>query len=521
LEVRDPLGGTLFWNSPTSESGGTFDGVNVNGACETFTANAPTEAISFAPGAVPTGSYEILVFYNQDCETNGAVPFTIDAVVDGTALPQITGTMLPNQVFAASFEVDAEGAATPRNGGIVQESLPATAADMIAAAQPVTLDAPVTGAVSNDQVFQSYSFDAAAGDVISASIEATSGSLDTFLFLLDSTGAVVAQNDDANDTTRNSQIANQVIGASGTYTLVATRYAQTIGGTEGDFSLTLSGATTEAIADVAVAPAVTDGLPQGIIEIVLNWNTTADLQLLVRDPAGDAVFDTNPTIASGGQLLLTGNVDCSNAAPLSYINWPTGTRIRPGTYEIDVWFQNNCGDTTPVNATLNVGVRNGGNRTNIITEEFTPLLDEHFIVTFTINADGTISTGPGGIAGGSETIDYTGELATAPTLSPNIPVQGNISDDNRFDVYTFDGTANSTVSVRMDATAGTLDTLIFLLGPTGIELASNDDIVPGENRNSLISEFTLPQSGQYVVLATHYGTIFGGTNGVYTLVLSQ
>ncbi|MEM6527484.1 MAG: hypothetical protein AAF653_04275, partial [Chloroflexota bacterium] len=207
LELRDPLGGTLFWNSTTSESGGTFDGVNVNGACETFTANAPSESVSFSPGAVPTGSYEILVFYNQDCEANGAVPFIVDAVVDGTAVPQITGTMLPNQVYAASFEIDDTGAVTPRNGSIVQATLPVPAADAITAAQPIALDTPAAGAVTNDQVFQSFTFDAAAGDVISATLEATSGSLDTYLFLLDSTGAIVTQNDDANDTTRNSQIA--------------------------------------------------------------------------------------------------------------------------------------------------------------------------------------------------------------------------------------------------------------------------------------------------------------------------
>jgi hypothetical protein len=282
--------------------------------------------------------------------------------------------------------------------------------------------------------------------------------------------------------------------------------------------------TGEATGATTVAEAVlTQDVPDGLIEVALQWNSNADIQLLVRDPAGDAVFDDSPTIGSGGRLVLNGNQNCTAGIPESYIIWPQNQRLRPGTYEIDVWYQNDCGDNTPLQASLTVTI--GGQvviADEIPSQEIQPLLvDDHYITTFTINPDGTVVRGPGGIAGGSETIDYQAELSTAPSLTANIPVTGTISDDNRFDVYTFNGTANEVVSIRMEATAGTLDTLLFLVGPTGIELASNDDIVPGENRNSLISEFQLPQDGQYVVLATHYGTIFGGTNGVYTLTLSR
>lgn len=518
LEVRDPLGGQVFWDSPTTESGGAFPGFNVNGACETFTADAPTETITWAPGAVPTGSYEILVYYVQDCESNGAVPFTVNISVDGVALEQVRGTTLPNQVFIGSFEIAEDSTVTLNASGVNQGFLPDTTAEINAAASPLALDTPVQGTITNGDPYDAYTIEAQVGDVISVNMEATSGSLDAFLFLIDANGTVVAQNDDADATTRNAALNSIVLNAAGTYTLVATRYGQQIGGTEGGYTLTATGATSGG-GNTAEALLGVD-LPDGIIEISLVWDSAADVQLLVRDPVGDAVFDDDPIIPSGGTLVAEGsNVGCTTApgTPYYYTYWPAGVQLRPGTYEIDVWFQNDCGDTTPITPTLTVSI--GGQV--IIADTFTPLLRDHYITTFTIGVDGRVTRGPGGIAGGSETIDYIAALPDAPALTAGVPIQGTITDDNRFDVYTFDGTANDTISLRMDATAGTLDTLLFLIGPTGIELASNDDAVINETTNSAITEFTLPQTGQYIVIATHYGTIYGGTNGAYTLTFSR
>jgi len=518
LEVRDPVGGTVFWNNPNTESGGSFPGFNVNGACETFTADEPTETVTWGPGAVPTGSYEMLVFYVQDCESNGAVPFTLNVSVDGVPQEPVRGTTLPNQVFIGSFEVADDGAVTLNASGVNQEFLPETTAEINAAATPLTLDTPVEGTITNDSPYVAYTFEGQAGDVISVTVDATAGSLDTYLFLIDANGQIISQNDDADETTRNSALNSVVLNTPGTYTLVATRYGQQIGGTEGAFTLTATGAVTGGGNTVEALLGV--DLPDGIIEIALTWDSGADVQLLVRDPVGDSVFDDDPIIPSGGTLVAEGsNVGCSVApgTPYYYTYWPAGVQLRPGTYEIDVWFQNDCEDTTPITPTLTVSI--GGQV--IIADTFTPLVRDHYITTFTIGVDGRVTRGPGGIAGGSETIDYIAALPDALALTAGVPTQGTITDDNRFDVYTFDGTANETVSFRMDATAGTLDTLLFVVGPTGIELASNDDAVVNETTNSAINELVLPQTGQYIVIATHYGTIYGGTNGAYTLSFSR
>ena len=73
----------------------------------------------------------------------------------------------------------------------------------------------------------------------------------------------------------------------------------------------------------------------------------------------------------------------------------------------------------------------------------------------------------------------------------------------------------------MDTTAGTLDTQLFLLQPDGSQLAANDDAVVNETTNSLIDNFALPADGEYIIVATHYGLLYGGTSGTYNLSVVQ
>jgi hypothetical protein len=77
------------------------------------------------------------------------------------------------------------------------------------------------------------------------------------------------------------------------------------------------------------------------------------------------------------------------------------------------------------------------------------------------------------------------------------------------------------INVALNNTSGTLDPLLFLIGPSGVSIATNDDAVAGENTNSLIANLTLPADGQYIIIATHFGGLYGGTTGAYQLTLTQ
>ena len=73
----------------------------------------------------------------------------------------------------------------------------------------------------------------------------------------------------------------------------------------------------------------------------------------------------------------------------------------------------------------------------------------------------------------------------------------------------------------MEKTTGSLDTSLFLFEVTGgFQVEQNDDAVVGETKDSLIDNFALPTTGRYIILATHFGGIFGGTSGAYQLSMT-
>ncbi|MBE0690236.1 MAG: PPC domain-containing protein, partial [Anaerolineae bacterium] len=387
-----------------------------------------------------------------------------------------------------------------------------TATELVAVAQPIALEETLGGFIGNDQQYQTYAFEGLANQIVSINVFASSGSLDTYTALLDANGSLITFNDDLAVGVTDSSINAVLLPTTGTYYVVVSRYAKDIGGTEGEYTVTVTEQATN-LSDTFLA------LPDGNLEVLLLWNTNADLQLLVRDASGDSVYDDIPRIASGGQLAAQGNVNCrvSDGTPFSYIYWPPERQPRPGSYEVEVWFQSECNDTSPVTFNLYVTL----NGREVLRASESPIFLERYLTSFTINADGTATPSDGGIIRGIETLDYLSELEAAHAANVGEPRAGSITPTNKFDVYTYDGAANETLTIALNATSGTLDTVLYVVSPSGALVAENDDAVPGENTNSLISDFILPEDGQYIIIVTHYGALYGGTTGTYTLTLAN
>ena len=531
LEVRDPTGQTLFWNSRTTDNGGGF-GFDANGVCAVIS-ESPEESAIWQPGFLPTGSYEIIVYYEQACDPlTATVPFSVDVVVDGVPSGTIAETLAPGvlgqqNIYVARFEVGGEGAATVVPGGVYPPSsvtrLPSSFDIARQIATPIARDVAVAGEITNAQPFIAYAFEGVANELITVEMLATGGSLDTLLQIVDPAGNVIDVNDDAvlGETT-NSLISDARLLSSGRYIIVASRYAKEAGGTVGPFQLTLSGPTGQ-----AAPQASTLNLPQGDIEVSLFWSTGADLQLLVRDPAGESVFDDNPLATSGGILQEVGNVDCvpaAGGAPVSYVYWPEGF-LRPGTYEVEVWYQNPCAEfPPPVNFTLQIEVDD----VVIARLRQLPQPDQRLVTNFTVQPSGFAIAGEAGfIDAGSGTLDYQAAALEAPAIESGTSVTGTISPSNTFDVYQFDGIAGETVTLSMTAVTLALDTNLYLIGPSGRELIANDDGDPvalgltGRKTDSQISGYVLPENGPYTIIATRYGNQYGGTIGVYELSLTK
>lgn len=244
LEVRDPLGQSLHWQSPQTEDGGTFSTDTEQPVdCAAYAPHTETQSANWQPQGLPTGSYEILVHYLDGCVD--AVPFRLEVRLYDLTFPAFTATLHPDETFVSGFLAldDGTGAVNQRSG-IVETgtTIMISTADLLASAQPLPPDGVAQDRISGDAPYRSYAFEGQLGDVISAAVTRLSGNLDSVLALLDSNGNLLAVNDDSADGITDSAITSVRLRRNGTYLLVVTRYAQLIGATEGDFELAVGGA---------------------------------------------------------------------------------------------------------------------------------------------------------------------------------------------------------------------------------------------------------------------------------------
>ncbi|MCY4105120.1 MAG: DVUA0089 family protein [Chloroflexi bacterium] len=508
LEIRDPIGGSLYWDSPSVPSGGTLP-ANRNGACELLQSEQPERA-SWPAGALPSGSYEILIYYQDDCEQIGSSEFSIEIQWNGALQHRFSGSLSEGEIYIGRFVIGVDGESSLGLHGNFNEADTLTLAEWDLT-ESITFRPSETasGTIRNDDHAQAYTFSAVAGDIVSVELVATDGSLDTYLALYDPNGNLIAANDDIDESTH-SALRLRTLPISGTYTAVVSRYGKELGGTEGAYNATLFQQSAETATELTAL-----NLPTGDIEVSLLWSTAADLQLLVRDPNGNSIYDDFPTTAYGASLAFAGNVGCSSdlASPVSHIYWPSGTAI-PGHYEIDIWYQNSCGDTTPVSFSLYVTVRG-----QLVYSTVVPIdPGQRYISSFELNLDGSTNVGSGGIWAEIRALDFIAQMDQATEIVGG-QATGTLLAEQPYQIYSFEGRTGQVVTINMAATAGTLDTLLYLIDPNGFVLGDNDDAIVGETTDSLIGDIVLPQDGTYLVIATRYGIQFGGTEGPYQLSL--
>ncbi|HEY9622218.1 MAG TPA: pre-peptidase C-terminal domain-containing protein, partial [Crinalium sp.] len=86
------------------------------------------------------------------------------------------------------------------------------------------------------------------------------------------------------------------------------------------------------------------------------------------------------------------------------------------------------------------------------------------------------------------------------------------SDGSRYQMYSFQGTANQAVQIKLESRD--FDSYLILMDEHGQTLAENDDMSDG-NTDALIS-FTLPYTGRYQVIVNSYQA---GEQGAYRLTI--
>ncbi len=323
---------------------------------------------------------------------------------------------------------------------------------------PIGYGQTVTGSVSNTTPEIRYLFDGRAGERVNISMATTSGTLDPLLRLIDPAGNLLVENDDDPEQPQgnNAFIRGFALPTDGTFTIVATRFGQV---TQGDFTLTLE-----------LAPAlniVVYGQPvSGTID-----DTVFEIAYLLDAQAGEVItIDLTTT---------TGNLD-----PFLILLDPAGNEVARNDDR-------------------------AGSINSLISAFSIPETGTYTIVATRYQREN-------GVTSGDFILTVTLNIGAGTPIVYGASVEGSIEDSAHTVLYSFEGGRRDRVAISMRTTRGDLVPAVVLLDADGRELARSWDEVADDAQ---ISGFDLPEDGNYTIVATRVGRIFGSTTGVFELTL--
>ncbi len=336
----------------------------------------------------------------------------------------------------------------------------------------------VIGTISDSNAEVFYTFQAQQGDILTISMLRSSGTLDPYLQVVDSERFVIAQNDDqVGADTRNARIDALIIGRSGTYVIVATRYNSSAG----SFVLTLEEAADSGSGSTRLAP----------LPISYGESKTGDISNQHVSRYYSFIAEAGDQVTIDLERSEGGNLD-------AYI------------VLADIDFQSLIEDDD-----------SGDGQNARIADYRIPEAGRYHIIA-------TRYDGGAGATSGAYRLSLDileNPFADLPpdtvTLSYGATANGKISGENPDDLYAFYGRSGEIVSISMTRVDGNLDAFLELLNKAGEVVASNDD--GGNNQNALIANFALPTTGMYTIKARRFSGSQGNPNtaGAYVLVLAE
>jgi hypothetical protein len=364
------------------------------------------------------------------------------------------------------------------------------------------------GTINDDNPIEYYRFSGKAGELVTIQMQPAelNTPLDPFLILADSNLRELAFNDNMG-ASRTARISQYALPADGDYFILATRPRQSLGDSDGEYEMSIT------VGQIALQP--------GSLTATLTWVGDADLNLFVRAPSGRTVSWSNPQIPEGGILQIDSNTGCETptAQPVEHIFW-SDDELETGDYTVWVWYQNVCSADVPITFTLTLAidgeplfVATGTPRIPLLIspgeryEAALRVLDSGNAVLTNSGSTTTPSPQQTASQGGDTLLVYS-----------NTPVNGAITNEVYAQFYQFQGNLGDTIQICVRRTLGNLDPIVILRNSLEENIIVNDD-TDGNCHAGL--NYTLSETGQYVIAVTRFGLRDGTTIGAYDLTLTR
>lgn len=389
-------------------------------------------------------------------------------------------------------------------------------AGIIQAQDVINIGDTVEGRLSAREPRVAYTLTlASAQDVV---ITLTSSAFDPYLVLEDSSGLIVAEDDDSAGSL-NSEITASL--PAGTYTVIATSFREY--SSNGDFfetgayTLAISGSgggvqptpaptqmpTTDGINAINPGDSISSSLdattPRAFYIFMLNSAADVDIMLvsndfdaylLLYDAQGNLVTqddDSGGRLNSRIQIALQPGEYTIAATSLRYVN-TNGQLFASGSYTLSFTAASAGGSATPTPFSP--------------PPSGTPTpLPPPPMPTPTPAGPTPVPTQTGG--------------RTEITIGES--VQGQLTSSQPTQEFTFEAQAGDLITINMTAS---FDTYLILLDSNRSEVTRDDD--GGDGLNSRIGPYEISATGRYIIVANSYGNIVGGTpgTGVFNLALA-
>lgn len=331
------------------------------------------------------------------------------------------------------------------------------------------------GRITSQAPLAFYFLRASRGEVIEILMRRTSGSLDSQLSLATPDGRILVSNDDdpAAEGTLDARIPNYTVLETGVYLIVATRFGQEAGDTNGSYVLTVTQKSPEELG-VSLEEA-------RLIDYGMTVEGSVDDEVPVRyyrfeGRRGDVI-----TVALTAE---EGNLD-----PLVKL---TDANLADLVTDDD----------------------SGGNSNAQLVAYTLPVAGTYYLLA-------TRAGEAGGRTSGTYQLELNGRAGIAGGQSLEIiydaSVSGLIDDQHNTEEYVFFGQQGDVIQITMERVSGNLDALITLYDSDRKQIAFDDD--SGGEQNAALEGFALPGDGTYIIVASRYDREKGTTSGAYMLTL--